>query len=60
MWAAVQGLEVVMKLLLARDDVDPDSKNSMGRTPLARTALDEHELWWNCCSQATTLTLHIT
>ena len=32
-----------MKLLLARDDVDPDSKNSMGRTPLARAALDGHE-----------------
>jgi ankyrin repeat protein len=28
----------VVKLLLAADDVDPDSKNAAGRTPLSEAA----------------------
>src|ERR1700722_15890143 len=41
--AAERGREVVVKLLLARDDVDADSKESDGRTPLSWAAENGHE-----------------
>ncbi|KAJ9646983.1 hypothetical protein H2199_001969 [Coniosporium tulheliwenetii] len=37
------GHEVVVKLLLARDDVDANLKDSYGRTPLSRAAAGGHE-----------------
>ncbi len=38
-WAAEEGCEAVMRLLLARDSIDPDSKDNNGRTPLSWAAL---------------------
>jgi len=38
LWAAENGHEAVVKLLLARHGVNPDSKTYMGRTPLMRAA----------------------
>jgi ankyrin repeat protein len=32
-----------VELLLAKDDVDPDSKDKDGQTPLSRAAEYEHE-----------------
>ena len=34
---------MVVRLLLARDDVDPDSKDNYGRTPLSRATANGHE-----------------
>jgi ankyrin repeat protein len=42
-WAAENGHEAVVKLLLAKDGVDPDSKSSSGRTPLSWAAKNGHE-----------------
>jgi ankyrin repeat protein len=33
-WAAGEGYDVVVKLLLDRDDVEADSKDNHGQTPL--------------------------
>jgi ankyrin repeat protein len=44
LWAAQKGHETVVRLLLAKDGVDPDSKNSeYGRTPLSWAAENGHE-----------------
>ena len=42
-WAAENGHEAVVKLLLARDGVDPESKDNSGRTPLSWAAEKGHE-----------------
>jgi ankyrin repeat protein len=43
-WAAGNGHEATMKLLLAKDDIDPDSKDTKyGRTPLSWAARNGHE-----------------
>src|SRR3984957_16060601 len=41
--SAENGHEAVVRLFLARDDVDADSKDSRGRTPLSWAARDGHE-----------------
>jgi ankyrin repeat protein len=43
-WAAWNGHEAVVKLLLATDGVDPDSKDDSGRTPLPWAAENGHAL----------------
>jgi ankyrin repeat protein len=42
-WATEKAHEAVVKLLLAKDDVDPDSKNDDGRTPLSWVAWKGHD-----------------
>ncbi|KFY83078.1 hypothetical protein V498_08310, partial [Pseudogymnoascus sp. VKM F-4517 (FW-2822)] len=42
-WAAKMGHEAVVKLLLQRDDIAADLKDSGGRTPLSLTASCGHE-----------------
>ena len=42
-WAAFNGHEVVAKILLGWDDVNPDGPNINGRTPLWCAALNGHE-----------------
>ena len=42
-WAAENGHEAVVKLLLAQDTVDSDSKSNGGRTPLSWAAVNGHE-----------------
>jgi ankyrin repeat protein len=42
-WAAREGHEVVVKLLLERDDVAADSKDEYGWTPLSWAAGEGHE-----------------
>jgi ankyrin repeat protein len=41
-WAAEKGHEAVVKLLLAKDGVDSDSKDCEGRTPLSIAARRGH------------------
>src|SRR2546423_8967317 len=41
-WAAGNGHEAVVKLLLAKDGVDPDSKDEYGQTPLSWAAGNGH------------------
>ena len=41
--AAENGHEAVVKLLLAREGVDPDSKDGSGQTPLSWAAEKGHE-----------------
>jgi len=42
-WAAKNGHEGVVKILLARDDVNPYKPDNDGRTPLWRAAFNGHE-----------------
>ena len=42
-WAAEKGHEAVVKLLLDKEGVDPDSKDNYGRTPLSWAAEKGHE-----------------
>ncbi|KAG7403026.1 Serine/threonine-protein phosphatase 6 regulatory ankyrin repeat subunit C [Fusarium oxysporum f. sp. rapae] len=42
-WAAQKGYEEVVKLLLEKEGVDPDSKDDFGRTPLSRAAQNGYE-----------------
>jgi ankyrin repeat protein len=42
-WAAGNGREAVVRQLLAKDGVDPDSKDCVGRTPLSLAASNGHE-----------------
>ena len=42
-WAAEQGHEAVVKLLLETDKVKVDSKDKNGQTPLLRAARRGHE-----------------
>ena len=42
-WAAENGHEAVVKLLLATGKVDADSKDKDGRTPLSWAAGEGHE-----------------
>ena len=42
-WAAVNGHEAVVKLLLSRDDVAADSQDKNGQTPLSLAAKNGHE-----------------
>lgn len=41
--AAEKGRKAVVKLLLARDSVDPDFKDFNGQTPLSRVAEKAHK-----------------
>ena len=43
LWAAMQGQEAMVKLLLTRDDVKGDSKDERDRTPLSWAAYNGHE-----------------
>jgi ankyrin repeat protein len=43
-WAAANGLEELVKLLLATNGVDPDSKNDGAGTPLLWAATNGHEV----------------
>ena len=42
-WAARNGHEEVVKLLLGRDDIDPNKPDEEGQTPLMLAALNGHE-----------------
>ena len=42
-WAALNGHEGVVKILLGRDGVNPDKQDVSGRTPLLRAAMNGHE-----------------
>jgi ankyrin repeat protein len=42
-WAAGNGHEAVVKLLLATDGADPNSKDEWDRTPLLRAAENGHK-----------------
>ena len=42
-WAARNGHEEVVRVLLSRDDIDPDKPGEYGMTPLAIAAWNEHE-----------------
>jgi hypothetical protein len=42
-WAAQNGHEAVVKLLLDKEGVDPDSEDKYGRTPLSWAAANGHE-----------------
>jgi len=42
-WAARRGHEGVLKILLGRDDINPDKPNDFGRTPLCWAAICGHE-----------------
>jgi len=42
-WAARNGHEGVVKILLEREEVNPDKPNNNGRTPLSYAALSGHE-----------------
>ena len=42
-WAVGSGQKAVVKLLLVKDDVDPDSKDKGGRTPLLWATRNGHE-----------------
>ena len=42
-YAAEEGHEAVVKLLLARHGLDPNSKSSRGRTPLWYAVKERHE-----------------
>ena len=42
-WAALNGHEGVVKILLKRDDVNPDKPGESGQTPLCRAAENGHE-----------------
>ena len=42
-WAAANGHEAVVKLLLATGQVEADSKDKHSRTPLSRAATNGHE-----------------
>lgn len=39
----MMGREAVVKLLLARDGVDPNSEDSIGRTPLSWVVEKQHK-----------------
>ena len=41
--AAGNGREAVVKLLLAEDRIDPDSRNNYGQTPLLLAAAKRHD-----------------
>jgi len=43
-WPQGTGCETVVKLLLATDSVDPDSKDNVGRTPLSWAAWSGHDV----------------
>ena len=43
MWAARQGNEGVVRLFLARGDVDPDKPDNRDETPLSAASSEEHE-----------------
>ena len=42
-WAARNGHEGVVKILLGREEVNPDRSDNDGLTPLSRAALNGHE-----------------
>ena len=42
-WAARNGNEAVVKILLGKEDINPDKPGEGGRTPLMRAARNEHE-----------------
>ena len=42
-WAALNGHEEVVRILLERDDIDPDKPDQYGRTPLWSAAELGHE-----------------
>ena len=44
-WAAKNGHEEVVRILLERDDVDPNKQNEDGETPLWSAAKVGHEGW---------------
>ena len=44
-WAARNGHKEVVKLLLERDDVNPDAADEYGRTPLCEAIENGHREW---------------
>jgi ankyrin repeat protein len=44
-WAAGNGHEAVMALLLAKDGIDPDYNNNNGQTPLWWAAVNGTRRW---------------
>ena len=42
-WAAWNGHEAVIEILLGREDIDPDKPGEAGRTPLLQAARNGHE-----------------
>ena len=42
-WAAGNGHEAIVKILLYRDDIDPNKLGEEGRTPLFLAACNGHE-----------------
>jgi hypothetical protein len=42
-WAAGNGNDAIVDLLLAKDSIDPDLKDGCGQTPLWRAAQNGHE-----------------
>ena len=42
-WAAQNGHEGVVRMLLGQDDIEPDKPDSNGRTPLMRAACNGNE-----------------
>ena len=42
-WAAHNGHEEVVKILLVREEADPDGPDSYGQTPLSHAAWTGHE-----------------
>ena len=42
-WAAGNGHEEVVKILLGRDDIDPNKPGMHGRTPLLLATRNQHE-----------------
>jgi hypothetical protein len=42
LWAAENSDDIVVRLLLAKDDVDPDLRDYLGRTPLLWAAWNGH------------------
>ena len=42
-WAAQRGNKEVVRLLLTRDDIEPDKSNNLGQTPLSKASFLGHE-----------------
>ena len=45
-WAAGSGHDVMVRLLVERNDVETGSKDEGGRTPLSWAAEEAHDAWF--------------